>query len=520
MKLSYWLTSLAWRIALLFGLLAFFVLFGVQALPASAEAPSYVRLIQASPDVGTVDVFVDGNKWLGSLGFATVTAYKQLPAGRHKVQIALLGKGPGATAIARTITVQAGLAYTVAAIGTKTTRLALKVYVDDNRIAGDMAKVRVYHLAPGIGVVRVASGGKTILSRLAYSHASNYHLVPAGSYTFNVTATQSTTSNLVSATLKANTVTSLFALSTGSKDPQLQFVNAQVKGVPDISRTGSDPYAHIASSQSFPLLVAWIVAVLALGAVGAGVVRSGVGKLASARGLAVCCWLVVRQQKIASLRRNVTPCCRWCSKREERLHATTRGKWIVSKNVFPMCMFWLLLCGLALIATLALPGCGQQSSPAHTARLVVPAHTARLVIPAIGVNATIEPVGVLRDGTMSPPTQDAWNDVGWYDGGPRPGEPGSAVINGHLDRPGGSPAVFWHLNKLHQGDKVIVVDARGKTLHFHVTRIRFYAPQEAPVQDIFGNTAGRFLNLLTCAGVWIPSEHQTSLRLVVYTSLN
>jgi len=91
MKLSYWLTSLAWRIFLLFGILAFFVLFGVQALPASAGAPSYVRLIQASPDVGTVDVFVDGNKWLGSLGFATVTDYKQLPAGRHKVQIALRG---------------------------------------------------------------------------------------------------------------------------------------------------------------------------------------------------------------------------------------------------------------------------------------------------------------------------------------------------------------------------------------------------------------------------------------------
>ena len=72
MKLSYWLTSLAWRIFLLFGLLAFFVLFGVQALPASAGAPSYVRLIQASPDVGTVDIFVDGAKFLGNERFASV----------------------------------------------------------------------------------------------------------------------------------------------------------------------------------------------------------------------------------------------------------------------------------------------------------------------------------------------------------------------------------------------------------------------------------------------------------------
>ncbi len=26
-----------------------------------------------------------------------------------------------------------------------------------------------------------------------------------------------------------------------------------------------------------------------------------------------------------------------------------------------------------------------------------------------------------------------------------------------------------------------------------------------------------FLNLITCAGDWIPSQHQTTLRLVVYT---
>jgi hypothetical protein len=93
------------------------------------------------------------------------------------------------------------------------------------------------------------------------------------------------------------------------------------------------------------------------------------------------------------------------------------------------------------------------------------------------------------------------------------------VIAGHLDRPGGNPAVFWHLRDLHVGDKVLVVDARGQTLRFQVTRIGFYPPQAAPVQDIFGNTAGSFLNLTTCAGDWIPTQHQTALRVVVYTSL-
>ncbi len=69
------------------------------------------------------------------------------------------------------------------------------------------------------------------------------------------------------------------------------------------------------------------------------------------------------------------------------------------------------------------------------------------------------------------------------------------------------------------GDEVLVMNGAGKTLHFRVTRMAFYTPLAAPSQDIFGNDGGIYLNLLTCAGDWIPSEKQTTLRLVVYTSL-
>jgi hypothetical protein len=72
---------------------------------------------------------------------------------------------------------------------------------------------------------------------------------------------------------------------------------------------------------------------------------------------------------------------------------------------------------------------------------------------------------------------------------------------------------------MHVGDEALVMNMAGKTLHFRVTRIALYTPQQAPLQDIFGNRGGNYLNLLTCAGDWIPSEHQTTLRLVVYTSL-
>lgn len=193
---------------------------------------------------------------------------------------------------------------------------------------------------------------------------------------------------------------------------------------------------------------------------------------------------------------------------------------------------------LAFIVTLVLGGCGQgltaqpsqkpERSPTSTAHqtahsvvisAAVKAKPARLLIPTIGVNALIEGVGVTPGGDLAVPQGQPWDDVGWYASGPRPGERGSAVIDGHLDRPGGSPAIFWRLRDMRVGDEVTVIDAAGKTLHFHVREIAYYAPQDAPIQQIFGNSNGSYLNLITCAGDWIASQQQTTLRLVVYTSL-
>ena len=187
---------------------------------------------------------------------------------------------------------------------------------------------------------------------------------------------------------------------------------------------------------------------------------------------------------------------------------------------------------------LALSACGSASisevprvhmSPTISAKATPAVHPVvkkdpalnpvRLIIPAIAINAPVEGVGTKPNADLATPAQNPWQDVGWYNLGPHPGERGSAVIDGHLDRPGGFPAVFWHLRDLHVGDEVLVKNTSGKAIRFQVTRIELYPPQDAPIQDIFGNWGGTYLNLITCAGDWIPSQHQTNLRLVVYTSL-
>ena len=139
-----------------------------------------------------------------------------------------------------------------------------------------------------------------------------------------------------------------------------------------------------------------------------------------------------------------------------------------------------------------------------------------LRIPGIGVDAGVQWVGVDETGNMMVPSN--YDDVAWYEPGPRPGERGNAVINGHFDSTTG-PAVFWDLGQLQPGDEVIVRTHGDQELRFIVTAIESYKTEEAPLTRIFGPTSKRNLNLITCDGTFLQDIRQYDRRLVVYTVL-
>ena len=469
MKLHYVLMRLPRRGLVAFcALFALLVLLSTQARPASAStALSFIRLINASPEVGTVDVFVDGAKFLSNAQYGSVTDYLQLPAGSHKVQLALIGKGIGASVLVEKLSVQAGSAYTVAAIGTKSSRVSLQVFVDDNRMVSGKSTVRVYDLSPRSGTLSVKTGTSTLIGVVSYPQSSNYQSLAAGPYKFTFSSSQSAIDFVDQVTLKINTVTSLFVVGVLHGTPSLQVIYVQVKGLPRLlAATGGDPNALPLNASKFAPLIPLPLGVLAL---------AGIALVWFTR-----YWPFSRQKGSIRLRK----------------------------------LFGAAL-GVIIALLLSLGGLSFASLIIHQQ---APAPSARLIIPAIGVNANIEAASVQHNGAMDTPRQSPWDDVGLYSDGPRPGQQGSAVIAGHLDRPGGNRAVFWLLSGLHVGDLVQFVDAHGRTQVFHVTRIEVYPVQDTPMQEIFGNTNGRFLNLTTCTGDWIPSQHQRAMRLVVYTS--
>ncbi len=254
------------------GIVAFAALFRIQKHSASAISPSFVRVIHASPFVGTADVFVDGAKLLSSFQFGAVTDYVAVPAGPHKVQIALVGKGINAAVISETLSVNPGVVYTVAAIGAQANNLSLEVFIDSNLLSPGTAKLRVYQLSPDGGSIAVSTQGKTVLSGISYQNASNYLALPVGGYTLDVDSPSNNMTLPVSVTLNSNTVTSVFAVGLFNGNPKIQLVSSQVQGVPGVPDTGSNPNALSQPNGVQPLAPwAWPLAGAALLLLGSGV---------------------------------------------------------------------------------------------------------------------------------------------------------------------------------------------------------------------------------------------------------
>ena len=140
----------------------------------------------------------------------------------------------------------------------------------------------------------------------------------------------------------------------------------------------------------------------------------------------------------------------------------------------------------------------------------------RLKIATIGVDAPVERVGQSPDGAMDVPKD--FNDTAWYQLGPRPGEPGNAVIDGHVDSVSGK-AVFWDLRKLVAGDQIVVVGEDGAERRFAVKAVETYRTADVPLNRVFGPSPGAHLNLITCdqTSAFDQSSHSYDSNLIVYS---
>ena len=140
----------------------------------------------------------------------------------------------------------------------------------------------------------------------------------------------------------------------------------------------------------------------------------------------------------------------------------------------------------------------------------------RVEIPRIGVTSSLDRLGRASDGTVQEPTR--WERAGWYAPGTRPGDPGSAVILGHVDSKGG-PAVFFRLRELRRGDMVAIGRADGSSVRFVVQRIEQYPKDRFPTDAVYYPTLTPALRPVTCGGEFDATAGRYRSNVIVFATM-
>lgn len=168
----------------------------------------------------------------------------------------------------------------------------------------------------------------------------------------------------------------------------------------------------------------------------------------------------------------------------------------------------------------SLPAETPVETPASTTDPVLPASLpVTLSIPVIDVRTDLLHLGLRENGSLEVPEDTGSGaPASWYDGSPTPGERGPSVILGHVNALGGHRGVFADLHRLTTGDEISISRTDGSTAVFTVDRAERYSKNSFPTFEVYGNTPGAELRLITCDG-YDPATGLFNDNYVVYAKL-
>lgn len=189
-----------------------------------AQASAGVRVVHASPDAPNVDVVVNDDfaaPAFVNAPFQGVTGYAPLPTGNYNFKVVPTGLN-APVVIDATLPIDGNTDYTVAATGLLA-GIQPAVYVDDNSLISDKARVRFIHLSPDAPAVDIglAGGGSLVYSDVEFRENGGYRILDPGTYDLDVlvAGTSNIALSLNDISLSPNTVYTVYAmgqLSNGS----------------------------------------------------------------------------------------------------------------------------------------------------------------------------------------------------------------------------------------------------------------------------------------------------------------
>lgn len=143
-----------------------------------------------------------------------------------------------------------------------------------------------------------------------------------------------------------------------------------------------------------------------------------------------------------------------------------------------------------------------------------------LDIPAIGVSGPVNSVGLNPDRTLEVPAPGPlYDQAAWYRGSPTPGRVGPSVILGHVDSAASGPSVFYDLARMQVGNRIMVTLADQSVRTFAVDAVRQVPKDDFPRFEVYGDTPGSELRLITCGGAFDTAARSYRDNTVVFARL-
>jgi hypothetical protein len=186
MVLSFQTRSMTCR--LLLAMAATALLTGCQGIQLGASSSAQLRIIDASPDAGSVDGYQNNAGLAYNLGFGMVTTYVPMLPGSYT--LSAVKAGTKQTLATGTVSLAAGRQYT-AVVGNIAAAMQQTLYVDQTQSApaGQVAVRLIDQITRGgaVDVYLVPGSGKLaftapLITNLSFGGNSGYVTFPAGTY--------------------------------------------------------------------------------------------------------------------------------------------------------------------------------------------------------------------------------------------------------------------------------------------------------------------------------------------------
>lgn len=146
---------------------------------------------------------------------------------------------------------------------------------------------------------------------------------------------------------------------------------------------------------------------------------------------------------------------------------------------------------------------------------VSPTNPRYIDIPKLKVHARVLAMTVDKNNELKSPY--GIYDAGWYSSSSLPGQNGAMLVDGHSGI-GKTHGIFHDLSTLVVGDAITVTRGDGQTFTYKVVKAEIQDVAKVDMSSLLvsQDTAKPGLNLITCAGDWIPGTFSLKQRALVY----